>query len=80
MQLVGNKVDMSHLRAVKSERHSQLAETHGMRSFYVSAKTGDNVSTTFYRVASELAGVTLTKPEVRTGKKALHLFKSLMSA
>ena len=63
-QLVGNKVDMSHLRAVKSERHTSLVDAHSMRSFFVSAKTGDNVSSTFFRVASELAGVTLTKPEV----------------
>eukprot|EP00283_Hemiselmis_rufescens_P021012 CAMPEP_0173438846 /NCGR_PEP_ID=MMETSP1357-20121228/20632_1 /TAXON_ID=77926 /ORGANISM="Hemiselmis rufescens, Strain PCC563" /LENGTH=202 /DNA_ID=CAMNT_0014404167 /DNA_START=27 /DNA_END=632 /DNA_ORIENTATION=+ len=69
--LVGNKVDMSHLRAVKSERHTQLVETHGMRSFFVSAKTGDNVSTTFYRVASELSGVTLTKPEVEVNAKVV---------
>ena len=36
-----------------------------MRHFYLSAKTGDNVSTCFYKVASELSGVTLTKPEVK---------------
>jgi hypothetical protein len=55
---------MSHLRAVKSEKHTALAEQHNMRHFYLSAKTGDNVSTCFYKVASELSGVTLTKPEV----------------
>mmetsp|Transcript_34829 Transcript_34829/g.81661 ORF Transcript_34829/g.81661 Transcript_34829/m.81661 type:complete len:226 (-) Transcript_34829:33-710(-) len=69
--LVGNKVDMSHLRAVKSERHTQLVEQHGMRSFFVSAKTGDNVSTTFYRVASELSGITLSKPEVEVNAKVV---------
>mmetsp|Transcript_147 Transcript_147/g.371 ORF Transcript_147/g.371 Transcript_147/m.371 type:complete len:234 (+) Transcript_147:168-869(+) len=71
MALVGNKVDMSHLRAVKSDRHTSLVETHGMRSFYVSAKTGDNVNTAFYRVASELAGVALTKPEVEVAAKVI---------
>jgi hypothetical protein len=35
-----------------------------MKSFYVSAKTGDNVSTCFHKVAADLAGITLTKPEV----------------
>lgn len=30
----------------------------------MSAKTGDNVSPCFYRVAAELAGVVLTKPEM----------------
>lgn len=69
LQLVGNKVDMSHLRAVKSERHTSFAEMHGMHQFFVSAKTGDNVSTCFYRVASDLAGITLTKPEVMYPRK-----------
>ena len=55
MALVGNKVDMSHLRAVKSEKHTQLAESFNMKSFYVSAKTGDNVNTCFHKVAADLA-------------------------
>mmetsp|Transcript_40090 Transcript_40090/g.78551 ORF Transcript_40090/g.78551 Transcript_40090/m.78551 type:complete len:222 (+) Transcript_40090:270-935(+) len=71
MALVGNKVDMSHLRAVKSEKHTQLVEQHGMKSFFVSAKSGDNVSTTFYRVASELSGITLSKPEVEVNAKVI---------
>jgi hypothetical protein len=35
-----------------------------MKSFYVSAKTGDNVNTCFHKVAADLAGITLSKPEV----------------
>ena len=42
----------------------QFVESFNMRSFYVSAKTGDNVNTCFHKVAADLAGVTLTKPEV----------------
>jgi len=30
----------------------------------VSAKTGDSVNSTFYRIASDLCGITLTRPEV----------------
>ena len=71
MALVGNKVDMSHLRAVKSEKHTQLAESFNMKSFYVSAKTGDNVNTCFHKVAADLAGVALSKPEVEVAAKVL---------
>ena len=42
----------------------QFVESFNMKSFYVSAKTGDNVSTCFHKVAADLAGITLTKPEV----------------
>ena len=35
----------------------------------MSAKTGDNVSQCFYRVAADLAGVTLTKPEIEVAAK-----------
>ena len=71
MALVGNKVDMSHLRAVKSEKHTQLAESFNMKSFYVSAKTGDNVNTCFHKVAADLAGIALTKPEVEVAAKVV---------
>mmetsp|Transcript_32651 Transcript_32651/g.76909 ORF Transcript_32651/g.76909 Transcript_32651/m.76909 type:complete len:228 (-) Transcript_32651:430-1113(-) len=69
--LLGNKVDMSHLRAVKSEKHLSFADSNSLKSFYVSAKTGDNVNATFYRVASDLAGVVLTKPEVQVASKVV---------
>lgn len=35
----------------------------------MSAKTGDNVSSCFYRVAADLAGVVLTKPELEVASK-----------
>eukprot|EP00277_Geminigera_cryophila_P036367 CAMPEP_0173095174 /NCGR_PEP_ID=MMETSP1102-20130122/31680_1 /TAXON_ID=49646 /ORGANISM="Geminigera sp., Strain Caron Lab Isolate" /LENGTH=225 /DNA_ID=CAMNT_0013984833 /DNA_START=45 /DNA_END=722 /DNA_ORIENTATION=- len=71
MALVGNKVDMSHLRAVKSEKHTQFIESFNMKSFYVSAKTGDNVNTCFHKVAADLAGIALTKPEVEVAAKVV---------
>ena len=37
-------------------------------SAFMSAKTGDSVSSCFYRVAAELAGVVLTKPELEVRK------------
>ena len=38
----------------------------------MSAKTGDNVLQCFYRVAADLAGVTLTKPEIEVRYGPFH--------
>ena len=40
-------------------------------SYFVSAKTGDNVAAAFYRVAADLAGVVLTKPEVEVASSVV---------
>jgi len=48
----------------RKQQKMQFVESFNMKSFYVSAKTGDNVSTCFHKVAADLAGITLTKPEV----------------
>jgi Ras-related protein Rab-28 len=55
--LIGNKVDLNHMQAVKSDLHAKFATQHNMKSYYCSAKTGDQVSTIFYILAAELAGV-----------------------
>jgi len=67
--LVGNKTDLNHMRAVKIEKHNQFAEENEMCSAFMSAKTGDSVSSCFYRIAAELAGVVLTKPELEVASK-----------
>lgn len=63
MTLVGNKIDLNHLRAVKPEKHSLYAVEHGMTQFQVSAKTGERVGAMFTKVAADLAGVQLTKAD-----------------
>lgn len=70
--LVANKADLTHLRTVKPERHNEFADANEMYSYFVSAKTGDNVSSTFYRVAADLAGVVLTKDEVDVETKVVR--------
>ena len=62
--LLGNKVDLNHMQAVKQDLHTKFAQKYKMASYYVSAKTGDQVSTVFYQTAADLAGVTLTKPKL----------------
>lgn len=69
--LIGNKTDLNHLRTVKVEKHNQFADENEMFACFMSAKTGDNVSQCFYRVAADLAGVVLTKPELEVASKVV---------
>lgn len=43
MVLVGNKVDLNHMQAVKQDQHTKFAITRKMKQYYCSAKTGDQV-------------------------------------
>jgi len=70
--LIGNKTDLNHLRTVKVEKHNQFADENEMFSCFMSAKTGDNVSQCFHRVAADLAGVVLTKPELEVASKVIR--------
>jgi Ras-related protein Rab-28 len=56
---------------VKPDAHNKFVEAHELYSFFMSAKTGDNVSSTLQRVAADLAGVVLTKPEQDTAAKVV---------
>eukprot|EP00927_Polykrikos_kofoidii_P017410 TRINITY_DN17926_c0_g1_i1.p1 TRINITY_DN17926_c0_g1~~TRINITY_DN17926_c0_g1_i1.p1 ORF type:complete len:234 (-),score=62.52 TRINITY_DN17926_c0_g1_i1:23-724(-) len=69
MALMANKTDMAHQRAVKVEKHAQLADENDMYPYFVSAKTGENVAPTFFRIAADLAGVTVTKAEIEVTQK-----------
>ena len=69
--LVGNKLDLIHMRAVKPEKHNFFADESNMYSYFVSAKQGDKVASTFYRIAADLAGVVLTDSEVEGSVKVL---------
>eukprot|EP00959_Pyramimonas_sp_CCMP1952_P455688 9471942-Pyramimonas_sp.AAC.1 len=55
--LVANKADLTNLQTVKPKLHSEFADSNQMHSFFVSAKTGDNVAEAFYRIVADLAGV-----------------------
>ena len=40
-------------------------------SFFVSAKTGDNVATAFYRIVADIADVVLTAPDISNAAKVI---------
>ena len=52
--LVGNKVDLSHLRQVTFEEGKELADANGMLFFETSAKTGASVENVFLSAAEEI--------------------------
>jgi len=70
--LLANKTDLSHMRAVNPEKHNKFASDNDMFSYFVSAKNGDNVNSTFYRVAADLAGVVLSKPEIEVQTRVVE--------
>merc|ERR1712080_606430 len=61
--LVANKIDLEHLRAIKSDRHHKFAQEHGLLTYAVSAKTGEGVGLCVQKIAAELLGIRLTKQE-----------------
>jgi Ras-related protein Rab-28 len=70
--MIGNKMDLNHLRVVKSEKHSLFAVENGMSGFFVSAKTGDKVNPMFVKVAADLAGMQLTKAELEVSDNVVQ--------
>ena len=69
--LIGNKSDLAHIRAVKSDAHNKFADENCMYSYFVSAKSGDNVNSCFFRIAGDLAGVVLNKNEIELSSKVI---------
>lgn len=62
--VIGNKIDLKHMTAVARDKHMQFAEENELKSFFCSAKTGDNVDKIFLQLAAELAGVVLQDAEL----------------
>ncbi|KAL0215433.1 hypothetical protein P9112_007617 [Eukaryota sp. TZLM1-RC] len=69
--LLGTKTDLAHLRMVKPDKHNDFARENDMSSFFLSAKTGDNVNAVFHRIAADLAHVPLSKHDVEAASKVV---------
>ena len=69
--LLANKVDLSHIRAVKQGLHDAFVDEFDVKSFTTSAKTGDGVDESFYKIAADLSGVVLTKPAVQVSRRVV---------
>ncbi|KAM4854543.1 ras-related protein Rab-28 isoform 2-T2 [Thomomys bottae] len=71
--LVGNKIDLEHMRTVKPEKHLRFCQENGFSSHFVSAKTGDSVFLCFQKVAAEILGIKLNKAEIEQSQMVVHL-------
>jgi Ras-related protein Rab-28 len=62
--LIGNKMDLPHLRVVRTEQHQKFANDFYMKSqFLLSAKTNDRITSSFTVMAADMIGVNLTQTE-----------------
>ncbi|KAM3849209.1 ras-related protein Rab-28 isoform 2-T2 [Diretmus argenteus] len=64
VSLVGNKIDLEHMRTVKADKHQRFCQENNLISHFVSAKSGDSVDLCFHRIAAEILGVKLNKAEI----------------
>ena len=69
--LLGNKVDLNHMQAVKQDLHTKFSTDNSMNQYYISAKTGDQVNTVFMQTAANLAGIKLTRPNLDVLQKSV---------
>ena len=72
--LVGNKIDMYGIREVSELQHKNSIQDYKYKGgFLISAKTGENVMKSFYKVASVCVGTPLTESELNMLDTALKV-------
>ncbi|CAB1421122.1 unnamed protein product [Pleuronectes platessa] len=71
VSLVGNKIDLEHMRTVKADKHQRFCQENSLISQFVSAKTGDSVNLCFQRVAADILGVKLNKAEIEQSQRVV---------
>ncbi|CAF0871826.1 unnamed protein product [Didymodactylos carnosus] len=62
--LVGNKSDLEHARAVKTEKHQRFSKDKDIPAYFVSAKTGESVDNVFRQVTATLLHVMLRSDDI----------------
>uniref|UniRef100_A0A674HGF1 RAB28, member RAS onco family n=1 Tax=Taeniopygia guttata TaxID=59729 RepID=A0A674HGF1_TAEGU len=70
--LVGNKIDLEHIRTVKADKHQRFCQENNFSSHFVSAKTGDSVFLCFQRIAADILGIKLNKAELEQSQVIFH--------
>jgi len=71
LAIIGNKCDMEHLRTVKKEKHMEFAAANSLSSYFVSARSGDNVNLCFQRIAADVLNIRLTKQELEKSSQVI---------
>ena len=67
ISIIGNKADMEH--TVPEERIEQFAREAGIKNYYVSAKTGENVDKMFQELCEGLVEKAKLMQPLKTDKK-----------
>lgn len=70
VMLVGNKSDLTHLRAVKADEASSYAAQRNMAYIETSALTSNNVDLAFQRIITEVCNLTLNNPQIPSGRES----------
>ncbi|GMH49359.1 hypothetical protein TrRE_jg6133 [Triparma retinervis] len=74
MYLVGNKIDLiAHRRVHEREHESFISSEDLTGGFFMSAQSGENVLSVFYKVAAQSVGIELTEYELEFTKKVLSV-------
>lgn len=68
--VIANKCDLSHMRMVKSQLHTQFVDENKFYGYTMSAKSGDQVDGCFHHVATVLSGKTPDKARPAVAVKA----------
>jgi Ras-related protein Rab-28 len=72
LYLVGNKVDLQHLRKVSETVHARFIAEHGLAGgFFISARSGEAVLSSFYEAAARFLGKTVSASELETLRKVI---------
>jgi Ras-related protein Rab-28 len=72
LYLVGNKVDLIHLRKIDQRQHDKFQKENELDGgFTISAQSGENVLKVFYQVAAASAGIKLSDYELAFTEKCL---------
>ncbi|XP_078257386.1 ras-related protein Rab-28 isoform X1 [Rhinoraja longicauda] len=69
--LVGNKIDLEHMRTVKTDKHQRFCQENNISGHFVSAKTGDSVFLCFQRFAADIIGIKLNKAEIEQSQRVV---------
>ena len=73
--LIGNKLDLPHLRKIIPAQHFAFSKINNLTPFVCSAKTGEKVSYLFHKIAADLCGVSLTTNELESLDYVIQVVK-----
>ena len=71
LALIGNKKDLEHLRKVTKEHHADFQNKNDMTSFFLSAKSGDQVNFCFQKIACDILKIRLSKQDVEQSNQVV---------